>query len=374
MRLTTSLRLAWHAQRYFWFRYWLAAATIATAVAAIHVNLALTVRPLDRTAALVDSLQTRYLILFDSFATTLDASILDDRAAALKQAGVVAHHDFLCGYFFSDPDPIPLLFCSLPSSRPLELAGLYRVIKGREPAPDADEAMLEETLAARWDLTTGDSIVLIRNRPPLKVVGIYARSPELASGDVFAPLHTVQRLKNRPGELSFVLLELRSDLPVEAGAARVAGIFPDQRVLPAAAAAERLRAGSQPLRIAELAQASLIAFLCGLIGLFTLFSAVNERMRDFQVMRALGISRTAILGQVMIEGLVLGGKGAVSGILIGEAILVSLAPRLHPVLGGHSQWQEFLLPFGIGLSVAVLGALLPAAKACRARPHELLQA
>jgi hypothetical protein len=374
MKLGTSFRLAWRAQRHYWFRYWLAAATVAAAVAAIHVNLALTLRPLDRAAELVDSFQARYLMLYDSFATTLETSALDSQAAALARAGVVARHDFLCGYFFADPDPIPLLLCSLASPRPHELAGLFRVIHGREPAPNGDEAMLEATLAARWHLAVGGSLHLIRNRPPLQVVGIYARSPGMPAGDVLAPLPVVQKMKNRRGELSFVLLELRAGLTAEQAVEEVARLFPDQRVLPAAVAAEHLRASGKPLRVAELAQAVLIASLCGLIGLFTLFSAVNERMRDFQVLRALGISGWAIFRQVMIEGMMLGAKGALSGILLGEAVLVSVAPRLHPVLGGPSQWHEFVLPVGIGVGVAVLGAVLPAIKACRARPDGLLRA
>jgi hypothetical protein len=368
----TSLRLALRAQRHYWFRYWLAASIVAAAVAAIHVNLALTVRPLDRAADLMESFETRYLFLFDSFATTLETADLDAQASALARAGIDARFDFLCGYFFTEHDPIPLLLCSLPTPRPREYAVLFRVVEGREPTGEGDEAMIEATLAGRWHVQVGSMLPLFKNKPPLKVVGIYARGVQIGSGDILSTLPAVQRLKNRRGELSFILLQVREGANVERAREQVAALFPERRVIPASAAAERLRAGTQALRLAELAQAVLIASLCGLIALFTLFSAVNERMADFQVLRVLGISGRSIFGQTLLEGLMLGAKGTISGVLVGELILVSIAPKLHPVLGGHSQWAEFVLPLAVGAGVAILGALLPALRAGGASPHELL--
>lgn len=373
MNIRRSLLLSWRAQRHYWFRYWLAAAIIAAAVTAIHINLALTLRPLERTTTLIDRFQQHFLIIYDSYVTSFEAGRLDQHANTLQQAGVIARHDFLCSYFFSEADPLPLLMCSLPAPQPLFVSELFKLVQGQEAVAGNNEIIIEENLATRWYVDTGSTLQLFRNSRPVRVAGIYTRNNQVAFGDVFAPLPLVQQLKNRPGELSFSLLEISHRMNIENARQAIAASLPELQVLPAARVSQRLHAGSRPLRIASYSQSMLIAVLCGLIGLFTLFSLVNERMRDFQLLRSLGISRLSLFMQILMEGLLVGVKGAISGVIIGEFILVSIVPGLHPVLGGHSQWQELLLPAGIGILVGLLGAMLPAIKACRAQAHELLR-
>ena len=161
--------------------------------------------------------------------TTIEASTIDARTQELADAGVHKRHDFICGYFVKDPDPIPLVMCSLSTPRPSELAALFSVTEGREPHPDTLEAIIETGLAKRWGVGTGDQLSIFVNKPSLEIVGLYTRSPQMTTGDVLAPMSTVRDLKNRPGELSFSLLEF-SDGALEREAI-IQEIFADYRVM-----------------------------------------------------------------------------------------------------------------------------------------------
>ena len=115
------------------------------------------------------------------------------------------------------------------------------------------------------------------------------------------------------------------------------------------------------------------------LGFFVaLLSAVQERQRDLALLRALGGRPGLLLRLVLTEALVLGCVGSVAGLLLGRAA-ATIAARVvasggGPALALPAVGMPDLAVFGVGILLALMAALLPAASAYRLRPAKVLRA
>jgi ABC-type lipoprotein release transport system permease subunit len=358
--------------RYHWPRACLAAGAIAASVATLLVTHTVSERQAERSSRLLGRFEARYLVAFDSYTTTLDAEDVDRHRAALERAGVVRRHDFLLVPFVDETDPIPLLLCGVPDAEPDELRALVTIAEGRRPRADAAEALIERGLAERRRLGVGDFIRPFEGREPLRVVGLFARESDVASADVYAPLAGVQRLWQRPGEISFTLLEVAPGRRPEQVAAAVADVLPELRVLTLGAARARATAAAAPLRLVARTLSVVVSVLGAAVVFLTLWSTVSERAADYAVLRAMGFGPASILLGVMSQAAVLGGAGAVIGALAGTAIVRGVVSQVHPALGLWPDATVVGVAVGATLAVVMAGATIPALRAARAAPLTLM--
>jgi predicted permease len=97
----------------------------------------------------------------------------------------------------------------------------------------------------------------------------------------------------------------------------------------------------------------LVATLLATSGIYGAVNfAVNQRMRDLGIRRALGASRTAIVREV----LVMGGKPVVRGLLIGAWLSVAMAASLRENLKGTILRIDSTDPLIYGTAIAMLAA------------------
>ncbi|MEM7476894.1 MAG: ABC transporter permease [Planctomycetota bacterium] len=131
-----------------------------------------------------------------------------------------------------------------------------------------------------------------------------------------------------------------------------------------------------------------ISLLVGGIGIMNIMLAtVTERTREIGVRRALGATRSDIIGQFLIETVVLTSSGGLAGVLFGLSIgpifrfaksMVmtfspeSLPPIVHEIEPRIALWSV-LLSLGISLGVGVLFGVYPARKAAYLDPIEALR-
>jgi len=126
----------------------------------------------------------------------------------------------------------------------------------------------------------------------------------------------------------------------------------------------------------------MLALMALLTGAFLAFSAqalsVARRRSQFALLRVLGVQRRAILIQVLAEGAVVGGIGAIVGLGLGLGLADVALRFLGGDLGGGyfygTRPQLIFAPaaaFGfliLGVLAALLGSVLPARDAARAQP------
>ena len=133
---------------------------------------------------------------------------------------------------------------------------------------------------------------------------------------------------------------------------------------------------------------NVLALVALFTGAFLVFSTqalgVVRRRAQFAMLRVLGLTRAQLLRQVLLEGALLGLFGALGGIAAGYAIAgVALRffgsdlgggyfPGVRPTVAFEPVASAIFLCLGIG--VAVLGSLVPALEAARARPAPALKA
>ena len=132
------------------------------------------------------------------------------------------------------------------------------------------------------------------------------------------------------------------------------------------------------------------------IVLFIMLYTVRERTREIGTLKALGAGNLTILGQFMLEGILLSLIAGTVGIIIGTVGATSLAGFLlpAPTQAGNSTVSSTgvslgevtsasisvnitpeLVIFGLGISVLLgaLGSLYPAWRAARTRPAEAMR-
>jgi putative ABC transport system permease protein len=127
---------------------------------------------------------------------------------------------------------------------------------------------------------------------------------------------------------------------------------------------------------------ALVAVTVAVLGVFnTLLAAVVERANELSLMRAIGASRSQIVGLITTEALLLTGAGSAAGVvlamLVGHGIenvvkqFVPLAPT-GPLLALTA--ATLVQCVGIGTVSGVVAGLYPAWRASRVPPAEASKA
>ncbi len=110
-----------------------------------------------------------------------------------------------------------------------------------------------------------------------------------------------------------------------------------------------------------------ISLLVGGIGIMNIMLAsVTERTREIGVRRAIGAKRRQIVGQFLIETVVLSTVGGIIGMLIGIAIpyAIEYFAGMKTVIAGYS----LILSVGISMGIGIIFGLYPAYRAANLDP------
>ncbi len=115
-----------------------------------------------------------------------------------------------------------------------------------------------------------------------------------------------------------------------------------------------------------------ISLLVGGIGIMNIMLAsVTERTREIGIRRAIGAKRRQIIGQFLIETVVLSTAGGLIGVTIGLLIpwLITHLAGMPTVVTGYS----LVLALGVSMSVGIVFGIYPARHAANLDPIEALR-
>ncbi len=142
-----------------------------------------------------------------------------------------------------------------------------------------------------------------------------------------------------------------------------------QAVAPASVVSRLLDTIIGPVRVVLMVLTILIIVVAGISILVSIYNSMSERRHDIAVMRALGASRSAVMGIILVESILLSLLGGVAGVLLGHAVLGIAGPIVEARTGivlkfWQFNWQEGLLIPGLVLFASLVG-FLPALTAYR---------
>jgi putative ABC transport system permease protein len=116
-----------------------------------------------------------------------------------------------------------------------------------------------------------------------------------------------------------------------------------------------------------------IALIISGIGIMNIMLVtVTERTREIGLRMAVGASRTVILGQFLLEAVLISLSGGLTGILAGIAIPVAVR-WFMPGIPIPVSMLAVGAAFGVSVGVGILFGILPASRASRLNPTEALR-
>src|SRR6266704_3381592 len=198
-------------------------------------------------------------------------------------------------------------------------------------------------------------------------------------------LGAAQAIFARPGVLNRIDLRLRPGADPQRLARRLGSELPPGTLIERPEAdAERTGALSRAYRVNLNVLALVALFTGGLLVFSAQALAVVRRRSQLALLRALGVTRRALVAMLLAEAAVVGAVGALAGIALGHATAAIVLRRFGAELGaGYFRGLEptlaldlpaLALFFSAGVLAAVLGSLAPALEAARARAASALKA
>jgi putative ABC transport system permease protein len=225
-----------------------------------------------------------------------------------------------------------------------EAQSLYQMTSGRDLAPgDTTGVVLSEPAARLLRATVGDTVTLVGRLDPQVVTAAVGRRLIVrgmvrwlydyrGQPSVGTVLPVMQRLARRNAEdrASIILVKAREDGQVPELAESLRARFPQVEVNSVADLAAHFRERLVYFRQLSYILGSMSLIVAVLLIATLLTITVNERLGEIATLRAIGVSRGTVVGQVLAEGTSLTVVGATLGILLGlvtaeylDAILTS---------------------------------------------------
>ena len=302
---------------------------------------------------------------------------------------------------------IPLDNASLLSTYSLLLPS--NITAGRNlQAGDGGVVVLQERVANYFGVGVGGTVSILGQN--FNVVGIEGYDPVNETA-VYMSLTDAQTLTSNIGNVTSYKVFVDNVNNVQSVATEKIGvIYPKLSVSIAASLVDSvIQMQTQTSEELQMAQASMsqiqstgtmeiavVTLVVAAIVLFIMLYTVRERTREIGTLKALGASSKAILGQFMLEGILLSLIAGIVGTVIGTVGATFLANLLlpHPTQAGNSTVSTagvsigsassasisvtitpelVLLGLGVAVLLGALGSLYPAWRAARTRPAEAMR-
>ncbi len=302
---------------------------------------------------------------------------------------------------------IPLNDASLLSTYSLLLPS--NITAGRNlQAGDSGVVVLQERVANYFGVGVGGTVSILGQN--FNIVGIEGYDPVNETA-AYMSLIDAQTITNNIGNVTSYKVFVDNVNNVQSVATFKIGVmYPKLSVSIAASLVDSvIQMQTQTNEELQMAQATMsqiqstgtmeiaiVTVVVAAIVLFIMLYTVRERTREIGTLKALGASSMAVLGQFMLEGILLSLIAGVVGIVIGTVGATSLANLLlpHPTQAGNSTVSTagvsigsassasisvtitpelVLLGLGVAVLLGALGSLYPAWRAARTRPAEAMR-
>lgn len=214
-----------------------------------------------------------------------------------------------------------------------------------------------------------------------KIVGLFHTGRSDADArQAFVALKRVQSLLERPNRINTIVIKLADPNAARTEAARI-----EQRVgYKTVSWQERSEDLMSALAIRSVIMYAVVGavLVVAAFGIYNVISTVVlEKQRDIAILRAMGFQPRDIERMFLAQGALIGAVGNVFGIGLGCGFMAGLA-RVHFRVPGSTDltylaidWsaQQFLLAGGVAMLAAMTAAFLPAHRAAKVEPVDVLR-
>lgn len=243
------------------------------------------------------------------------------------------------------------------------------ILAGHPYSPDAThEMMLGWQAAQNFGVHVGSQFKA--DGTENTVVGIF--STGISFGDLAGmfPLPALQAYNRVPGAYTLLFVKTKPGVPISSVTRRIDTQYPELTTIRTASQFGRADRNLVFLE-AAVTGSTILAIVIGavIVGNAMLLS-LFERTREFGLLRAIGWSRTRVVGLLLGEGIVIGLIGAAVGVglsYLASAVLEAL-PSLQGVLHASFTSSAFAAALYTGLGMTIVGTLYPALRAAHLRP------
>ncbi|HYE75939.1 MAG TPA: FtsX-like permease family protein, partial [Blastocatellia bacterium] len=249
---------------------------------------------------------------------------------------------------------------------------------------DPYSIVITEKFAERRSLSVGDKLSLtIGDRTAqFSIRGILENEgPARALDGNFAVMDiaAAQLAFDRLGRLDRLDIKLRDGINIDQAESVIAKRLPESLRLQRPA-----RRGQQVEKMLEAFHFNLTAlsYIALLVGLFLIYNTVSisviTRREEVGTLRALGVSRYAVLGLFLSEAAVLAAIGCGLGLLLGRLLSFAAVKLTATTVNAlyiasaatppSLELKHYVLAFAVGVSLSLLAATVPALEAARVAP------
>jgi putative ABC transport system permease protein len=240
---------------------------------------------------------------------------------------------------------------------------------GRRAGPG--EIVVDEALAGAIGALPGTFVTSLGRR--FRVVGQIAGTSSLASSIALAERRELARLLRREGTASYVFVRARDGVAAEQLAGRI------ERTLPGVTASTRAEFSRSERRLVgdmstDIVRAMIfVGFLIGVaVAGLVAYNATLSQLRDYAVLRALGLRARRALALVLVQvGALVAAGFALALILV--AVLAWVLPALSPALAVAVRTGDVVVAFAVASAVTTAAAAFPVLRVARVDPASVFR-
>lgn len=247
-----------------------------------------------------------------------------------------------------------------------------------------DAIVIGEALAEKASIDKGDIITLtgttgqVRN---FKVMGLFRTGrSSYDETTVFMDLKRVQAMMNRPNRANTIIMKL----PDPYSAREIAAQIEQQVGYKSVSWQEASEDIMNTLSIRNTIMYTVVSavLVVASFGIYNVISTVvMEKHRDIAILKSMGFTASDVQRVFFIQGILLGLAGCILGLPLGSALMGGLMRvRLKPPGGNEIvnmpidwSWPQFAIAAAFAMTAAMLAAYLPARKASKVQPVDILR-
>jgi putative ABC transport system permease protein len=225
----------------------------------------------------------------------------------------------------------------------------------------------------------GDMILMPEKNVKFKVVGILNRTGTQDDGTIFAPLKTLQKIFNRPDEITTIGIKVKKGVDSSRLEDKLYKL-PDVQIVSLQQVKDTIMKLISTAKVMVLSIA-IIAILIAMVGVVnTILTSVWERMQEIGILKTIGAMPLDIFKLIWTETMILCTAGGILGIafaLILARVTDILIRTVLPYAPGGGlvliDLRLALITLGAIMFIGLLSGIYPAWRAGRIRPLEAIR-